>query len=90
MKQGCKNFKSLEWANPTVDYEIVECPSELKQHPPCWNENGGHWPSSRPAKCASPYGLESDIAEDESDDDTEKDETTIETEESESATTPIE
>ena len=57
MREGCLNFKSLYWSNPTVDYEIVECPEELKQHPPCWWENGGHWPAGKPKKCATGYGL---------------------------------
>lgn len=55
LREGCKNFKSLYWANPTVDYEIVECPRELKEHPPCWHDNGDRWPSTKPAKCSSGY-----------------------------------
>jgi len=55
LREGCKHFKSLYWANPVVDYEIVECPTELKQHPPCWHENGNRWPSTKPAKCATGY-----------------------------------
>ena len=57
LKEGCNNFKSLNWNNPSVDYQIVDCPTELKQHPPCWNDNGGTWPANKPAKCASGYGV---------------------------------
>ena len=55
LREGCNNFKSLNWNNVGVDYEVVSCPTELQQHPPCWKENGGTWPSSPPAKCASGY-----------------------------------
>ena len=51
---GCENFKSLGWNNPDVDYEVVECPTELKEAPPCWEDNGETWPSSAPALCAAP------------------------------------
>ena len=54
---GCENFKSLGWDNPSVDYEAVECPAELAETPPCWEDNGETWPSSAPALCAAPPTL---------------------------------
>ena len=54
LKAGCENFKSLGWSNPEVDYEVVECPKELKEAPPCWKDNGDTWPSKAPARCAAP------------------------------------
>ena len=44
LKNGCKNFKSLYWNNPEVDYEEIDCPAELKTTPPCWHDNGDDWP----------------------------------------------
>ena len=29
LRQGCENFLSLKWDNPTVFYEEVTCPKEL-------------------------------------------------------------
>jgi len=26
LKDGCNNFKSLNWNNPDVEYEEVDCP----------------------------------------------------------------
>jgi len=54
LRDGCNNFKSLGWNNSGVNYEQVDCPSELAMSPPCWNQNGGKWPSSPPATCAAP------------------------------------
>jgi len=55
LKNGCRNFLSLGWNNPTVKYEeLSQCPEELKMSPPCWKDNGGKWPSSPPATCARP------------------------------------
>ena len=56
LKDGCNNFKSLGWNNPSVYYEeLSSCPWELQQHPPCWYDNGQNWPSQSPAKCSSPW-----------------------------------
>ena len=54
LANGCDNFKSLGWNNPTVDYEVVTCPTELAETPPCWEDNGETWPSTAPALCAAP------------------------------------
>ena len=57
LREGCENFKSLYWNNPVVQYEVLDsCPDELKQTPPCWNDNSQQWPLKAPAKCASPFG----------------------------------
>ena len=53
LRAGCKNFKSLYWSNPTVDYEVVTCPDELTELP-CWEDNGSSWPSTAPDLCAAP------------------------------------
>lgn len=29
LRKGCENFYSLQWDNPTVEYEEVDCPQEL-------------------------------------------------------------
>ena len=29
LEDGCNNFRSLGWNNPSVDYEVVDCPDEL-------------------------------------------------------------
>ena len=52
--EGCKNFASLAWNNPKVEYEEVTCPQELVDTPPCWEQNGEQWPSNAPDKCAGP------------------------------------
>ena len=54
LRAGCSNFLSLGWNNPDVDAEEVGCPTELQQAPPCWNDNGGKWPTQPPATCAAP------------------------------------
>jgi hypothetical protein len=52
--QGCRNFLSLNWNNPRVDYqELSECPQELKTTPPCWAQNGNNWPNSSPQQCSN-------------------------------------
>ncbi|KAL7574268.1 hypothetical protein ACA910_012517 [Epithemia clementina (nom. ined.)] len=50
LRAGCQNFLSLEWNNPTVNYEEVTCPPEMVTecrypYPPS---------GSMPATCASP------------------------------------
>eukprot|EP00586_Coscinodiscus_wailesii_P004534 CAMPEP_0172486228 /NCGR_PEP_ID=MMETSP1066-20121228/14708_1 /TAXON_ID=671091 /ORGANISM="Coscinodiscus wailesii, Strain CCMP2513" /LENGTH=361 /DNA_ID=CAMNT_0013252045 /DNA_START=174 /DNA_END=1259 /DNA_ORIENTATION=- len=52
LRQGCKNFLSLGWDNPSVVYEAVSCPSELVSSPPCRSD--GVWPNSPPQGCAVP------------------------------------
>ena len=48
--QGCENFFSLKWNNPTVTYEEVTCPQELAtlhcKHPYAVESN-------MPATCAN-------------------------------------
>jgi hypothetical protein len=29
LRSGCQNFFSLQWDNPTVEYEEVSCPPEM-------------------------------------------------------------
>ena len=29
LRAGCENFYGLKWDNPTVEYEVVDCPTEL-------------------------------------------------------------
>eukprot|EP00980_Cylindrotheca_fusiformis_P023595 scaffold10651_cov91-Cylindrotheca_fusiformis.AAC.1 len=54
LRNGCQNFKSLHWDNPTVDIEEVNCPTELAQLP-CWEENGNDYPwPDAPALCLDP------------------------------------
>ncbi|CAB9522802.1 expressed unknown protein [Seminavis robusta] len=54
LRDGCENFKSLQWNNPSVQYEEVDCPLELAQLP-CWEENGNTYPwPDVPALCADP------------------------------------
>ena len=53
MRNGCKNFRSLNWDNPDVDYEELDsCPSELLDSPPCWEANGNTYPETAPDTCA--------------------------------------
>ena len=54
LKAGCENFLDLGWNNPSVDYQEVECPAELKASPPCWHDNGQQWPQQSPAACSAP------------------------------------
>merc|ERR1711935_202341 len=42
LRDGCNNFKSLGWDNPTVEYQEVPCPAELMSHIPCPDQ----WPSA--------------------------------------------
>ena len=53
LRDGCNNFRSLGWNNPTVDYEVVDCPPELTELP-CWEDNGSNWPSTSPDLCTAP------------------------------------
>jgi len=71
LRQGCKNFLSLGWNNPTVNYEAVTCPDELDESPPCRSD--GTWPEEPPEFCdASGSGDDDDdnTAVDDDDDDT--------------------
>lgn len=52
LRAGCKNFLSLQWDNPTVSYESVECPFELNRLN-CWEENGNDYPFGIPEFCAT-------------------------------------
>ena len=52
LEAGCNNFLSLNWNNPTVDYEAVECPMELDRLN-CWEENGNQYPFGIPDFCES-------------------------------------
>ncbi|CAJ1966736.1 unnamed protein product [Cylindrotheca closterium] len=52
LEAGCNNFLSLNWDNPTVQYEPVECPFELKRLS-CWEENGNQYPFGIPEFCES-------------------------------------
>ena len=52
LRQGCENFYSLYWDNPTVSYEEVPCPQELSSlhcsHPYTFEDVDGI-----PETCAS-------------------------------------
>lgn len=52
LEAGCNNFLSLNWDNPTVEYEAVECPIELDRLN-CWEENGNQYPFEVPGFCAN-------------------------------------
>lgn len=52
LEAGCNNFLSLNWNNPTVNYEAVECPFELDRLN-CWEENGNQYPFGIPDFCES-------------------------------------
>lgn len=55
LKDGCNNFKALQWNNPQVSYEeLSSCPDELVKSPPCWEDNGETWPLKAPDTCAAP------------------------------------
>lgn len=55
LKNGCNNFRALNWNNPSVQYEELEdCPAELKASPPCWEANGETWPMKAPDTCKAP------------------------------------
>jgi len=43
LRKGCENFFSLKWDNAMVEYEEVECPSELSRLN-CWEENNDAYP----------------------------------------------
>lgn len=54
LRDGCENFKSLYWDNPTVEYVEISCPPELQQLP-CWEENGNGYPfPDAPPLCLDP------------------------------------
>jgi len=57
LRDGCNNFKSLYWNNPTVSYEEVNCPDELNRLN-CWEENGNAYPFDIPEYCAANGGGE--------------------------------
>ena len=51
LKEGCENFKSLNWNNPDVEYEEVKCPRELAVD--CWYQNNDEvWPPFMNGYCA--------------------------------------
>jgi len=52
LEAGCNNFLSLNWNNPTVEYERVDCPIELERLN-CWEENGNTYPFDIPQFCES-------------------------------------
>ena len=57
LRQGCKNFLSLGWNNPTVEYEEVTCPDELDTSPPCRSD--GTWPEE-PSEFCDGIGIDDD------------------------------
>lgn len=52
LRAGCDNFFSLKWDNSPVEYEEVNCPTELSRLN-CWEENGGQYPKDIPQFCAN-------------------------------------
>ena len=57
LRAGCENFWELQWNNPVVSYQQVDCPVELSALS-CWEENGGQYPPHNetiPPKCADPF-----------------------------------
>jgi len=59
LRAGCDNFYSLQWDNAIVEYEAVECPSQLERLN-CWEENGNNYPFDPdpiPEFCASNLDL---------------------------------
>ena len=58
LREGCHNFLSLGWNNPTVSYEEVGCPSELSMSPPCMSRSHQVWRSSDYGKCSAPSAHE--------------------------------
>ena len=43
LRSGCENFRALNWDNPQVSYEEVNCPPELDRLN-CWVKNGSKYP----------------------------------------------
>jgi hypothetical protein len=52
LQAGCSIFLSLNWNNPPVQYEEVECPMELDRLN-CWEENDNAYPIGIPDFCES-------------------------------------
>jgi len=56
LQAGCENFYALQWDNPAVTYEEVNCPPEIDSLP-CFGDHGSGYPQDGiPETCMDPHG----------------------------------